>query len=235
LSATSWVTIAPGIRCRKHPTRKHGARLDRYYTVRFSVAGKQVEEALGWASEGWTMAKAQEKLGELRKAGRTGEGHATLREAAEANRQAKREKAEAEAASEQRQRSIRDLWDRYGKEVVAIENKARTAAEKTRLWERRIGPAIGHLKINDVTEQDAGTVVRAPLRLDAKGKVLGGKAEAGNLYRLLHHMFDRALRWGLRAKEVGNPLEGVTEPKVNRRERLLTGGEIGRWTRPIAT
>jgi integrase len=227
MASNNWKSASPGIRYRTHPTRKHGARLDRYYTLRFSIAGKQVEEALGWASEGWTVAKAQEKLGELRKARRTGEGPATLREAAEANRRAKREKAEAEAALERRQRTVRDLWDRYSKEVVAIENKPRTAADKTRMWERRVEPAIGHLKINDVSEEDAGAVVRAPLRLDAAGQVIGGKAEAGNLYRLLHHMFRRALAWSLRAKEAGNPLDSVSEPKVARRERLLTGGEIG--------
>ena len=116
---------------------------------------------------------------------------------------------------------------------MAIENKPRTAAEKTRMWERRIKPAIGHLKINDVTEEDVGAVVRAPLRLDAAGQVIGGKAEAGNLYRLLHHMFRKALGWGLRPKEPGNPLENVTEPKVPRRERLLTGGEIGALLRAL--
>ena len=225
--APKWITAAPGIRYRKHATRKHGAKLDRYYTLRFSVAGKQVEEALGWGSEGWTVKLAQEKLAELRKARRTGEGPGTLREAAEANRLAKREKAEGEAALERRRRTVRDLWDRYRKEVVAIENKPSTVAEKTRMWIRRIEPAMGHLKINDVTEEDAGAVVRAPLRLDATGQVIGGKAEAGNLYRLLHHMFRKAMQWSLRAKEAGNPLESVSEPKVKRRERLLTGGEIG--------
>lgn len=38
---------------------KHGARLDRYFTLRFSIDGKQIEEALGSASEGWTVALAQ--------------------------------------------------------------------------------------------------------------------------------------------------------------------------------
>jgi hypothetical protein len=42
-------------------------------------------------------------------------------------------------------------------------------AEKPRMWERRINPAIGHLTISNVTEEDAGAVVRAPLRLDAAG------------------------------------------------------------------
>jgi integrase len=233
VSATNWITAAPGIRYRKHATRKHGARLDRYYTLRFSVAGKQVEEALGWASDGYTVKLAQEKLGELRRARRTGEGHATLRDEAEANRRTRREKAEHEAAEARQQRTVSDLWDRYSKEVVAIENKPRTAAEKARMWARRIKPAIGHLNILEVTEEDAGAVVRAPLRLDAAGQVVGGKAEAGNLYRLLHHMFHKALQWKLRSKEAGNPLESVTEPKVARRERLLTGGEIGALMREL--
>ncbi len=82
MSATPWITAAPGIRYRPSArVRKHGARLDRYYTLRFSVAGKQVEEALGWASElnagigpngkklGWTVKLAKEKLGSLARPG----------------------------------------------------------------------------------------------------------------------------------------------------------------------
>jgi hypothetical protein len=76
--ATQWITAAAGIRYRKHATRKHGARLDRYFTLRYSVDGKQVEEALGWSSDGWTVARAQEELSKLRKAKRTGDGPLTL-------------------------------------------------------------------------------------------------------------------------------------------------------------
>jgi integrase len=231
--ASKWVTAAPGIRYRQHPTRKHGARLDRYFTLRFSANGRQVEEALGWASEGWTVARAQEELIRLRQAKRTGKGPATLREEAEVNRRAEQQRAEEEAAQTRRQKTVADLWDRYSKEVVAIENRPSTAAEKTRMWKRRIEPAIGVLKINAVTEEDTGKVVRAPLRLDETGQVIGGKAEAGNIYRLLHHMFSKALGWGLRTKEAGNPLENVTAPKVPRRERLLTGSEIGGLLRAL--
>jgi integrase len=233
--ANKWITAAPGIRYRQHPHRKHGARLDRYFTLRFSVDGKQVEEALGWASEGWTLALAQEELSKLRKAKRTGEGPKTLRKGAEAKRRAEQQRAEEEAALARRQKTVADLWDRYSKEVVAIENRPSTAAEKARMWRQRINPAIGNLKISDVTDEDAGAVVRAPLRLDATGQVIGGKAEAGNTYRLLHHMFSKALGWGLRAKEAGNPLENVSEPKVPRRERLLTGGELGALLKALDT
>lgn len=228
-----WITAAPGIRYRQHPTRKHGARFDRYFTLRFSAGGRQVEEALGWASEGYAVAQAQEELSRLRKAKRTGKGPATLRDEAEANRQAERQRAEEEAAEVRRQKTVADLWERYSKEVVAIENRPSTVASKTRMWKRRIEPAIGRLKIDDVTTEDAGAVVWAPLRLDAAGQIIGGKAEAGNIYRLLHHMFSKAIGWRLRAKEAGNPLENVSEPKVPRRQRLLTGGEIGALLRAL--
>jgi integrase len=225
--SAKWVTVAPGIRARDHATRKHGVKLDRYFTVRFSVDGRQVEEALGWASEGWNLARAQEELGKLREAKRTGQGPATMRERAHAKRSAERQQTEADALRQRLEKSVADLWDRYSKEVVAVENKPRTAAEKTRLWERRIKATLGQLKLRDVTEEDAGAVVRAPLRLDAAGRVVGGKAEGGNVYRLLHHLFRKALAWGLRPKEAGNPLENVAEPKTARRERLLAPGEVG--------
>jgi integrase len=226
--AGKWKTLAPGIRVREHPSRRHGsARRDRYFTLRFSVEGRQVEEALGWASEGWTLERAQEELGKLRQAKRTGEGPATLRERVRVKRQAERDRAEAEQRRERLEKTVTDLWDRYGKEAMAVENKPRTIVEKTRLWRRRIKPALGHLKVKDVTEEDAGAVVRAALRVDGEGRVVGGRAEGGNTYRLLHHMFRKALAWGLRPKELGNPLENVAEPKTRRRERLLAPGEIG--------
>jgi Phage integrase, N-terminal SAM-like domain len=182
--ASKWITAAPGIRYRQHKSRKHGARLDRYFTLRFSVEGRQVEEALGWSSEGWTVARAQEELSRLRKAKRTGAGPTTLRQEAEANRRAEQRRVEEAEAQARAQKTVAELWDRYSKEVVTIENKPRTAAEKARMWVRRIKPAIGNLKINDVTPEDAGKVVRAALRLDDGGHLVGGRAEAANIYRL---------------------------------------------------
>ena len=69
--------------------------------------------------------------------------------------------------------------------------------------------------------------MQTPARVDDEGRIVGGRAAAGNVYRLLHHMFGKALAWGMRPRELGNPLETVTEPKVARRERLLTNGEVG--------
>jgi integrase len=140
-------------------------------------------------------------------------------------------------AEEKRQaretRTVRDLWGRYLADVVTLDNKPSTANEKRRLWQRRIEPMIGGLRINDVTESDLSTVIRSPLRFDDEGRVVKGRAEAGNLYRLLHHLFRKAISWKIRNRELGDPLESIPEPKVGRRERLLSASEVGALLREV--
>ncbi len=140
--------------------------------------------------------------------------------------------ADAKAQREERERrdrsekTVDDLWERYWLEVVSPHNRARTASEKNYMWRSRIKPSIGGRKIKDVTDQDVWVIVRSGMRSDKKGNIVSGRAAAGNLYRLLHHMFAKALAWGLRPRELDNPLANIAEPKVNRRERLLAEGEV---------
>mgnify|MGYP001445124239 FL=1 len=74
-----WIkTNFPGVRYREHDSRKHGKVKDRYYTIRYKIDGKDKEEVIGWASEGWTSAKAYERFKELKENRRDGEGPRTL-------------------------------------------------------------------------------------------------------------------------------------------------------------
>ena len=70
-----------GVRYRKHSRRKHGIKNDHYFSIRYRVDGKRVEEGLGWASKGMTAKKAALQLAELQEAHRKGTGEpVTLRE-----------------------------------------------------------------------------------------------------------------------------------------------------------
>jgi len=92
-------TTFPGVRYREHATRKHGIQKDRYFTIRYQLAGKRTEEKLGWASEGWTAQKAAIELAKLKQAHITGEGPITLKEKrklANKRRQAEKEEEERE-------------------------------------------------------------------------------------------------------------------------------------------
>ena len=45
--AYKWIKLRPGVRYRKHPTRKHGIKLDRYFTIFYKLDGKMIEENNG--------------------------------------------------------------------------------------------------------------------------------------------------------------------------------------------
>src|SRR3990170_119184 len=79
--AAKWIkTSFTGVRYRKHPTRKHGVKMDQYFTIRYKLQGKDKEEGLGWASEGWTEKKAYGHLSALKENIKTGAGPQTLAE-----------------------------------------------------------------------------------------------------------------------------------------------------------
>lgn len=138
----------------------------------------------------------------------------------------KRAMIEAQRRKDREGHTVAALWERYHAEEVVAHNKPATAALKSRLWARAIAPAIGDMPVREVTGADLSAIVRGPLRFDAKGALVGGKGAAGNLYRLLHHLFAKALAWRLRPLELGHPLDGIEQPRVPRRERLLSDAEL---------
>ncbi|MFH0725328.1 MAG: hypothetical protein V2B19_03070 [Pseudomonadota bacterium] len=69
-----------GVRYRKHPTRKHGVTMDRYFVITYKVNGKTISEAVGWASEGHKQTDANNLLCELKRNQKSGTGPCTLTE-----------------------------------------------------------------------------------------------------------------------------------------------------------
>jgi len=63
---------APGVYYRTVTKRKHGVRHDRRFYIRHSPYGKQIDEPIGLASDGWTVARVQGELSRLQEAKRTG-------------------------------------------------------------------------------------------------------------------------------------------------------------------
>jgi integrase len=90
-----------GIRYWEHPTRKHGAHKDKYFTLRYQKDGTRKNEGLGWSSEGWTAEKAFLKLCELKQNAVKGEGASRLSE--------KRAIEKAKRQAEEQERRCKDL------------------------------------------------------------------------------------------------------------------------------
>ena len=77
---TSWVSIGRGIRYREHPARKHGKRPDRYWSIFYTIKGKDICEGVGWWSQGATQAECERVLAHLKENQRWGRSPMTLKE-----------------------------------------------------------------------------------------------------------------------------------------------------------
>ncbi len=225
--ATRWLgTNYPGVRYREHPSRKHGVQKDRYFSIYYKVRGKRREEALGWASEGWSAAKAAQTLAELKKAHTVGEGPCSLaekRKLAEDKRQAE---VEARAIEERENITLAQVWEKYL--PVAQANKAaHTAyAEEAayRLW---LSPTLADKPLRDIK----------PIHLERIKKTM---TEAGRSAQTVRHVlaalrqvYNFAKRHGIYAGD--NPVSLVKKPSADaRRLRFLTHDEADRLLAALA-
>ncbi len=212
-----WHTAAPGVRYREHDTRKHGVKPDRYYAIRYRVDSNRVEEGLGWASQGWTLEEAREKLVELRKANRTGEGERTLAEV-RVKKNAERQAAEeARLLAERTAMTVGQFWQERYWPAQDYKSKGSRVTEKG-LWRIWIAPATADKPLAQLSAFDIERVKSAMLK--------AGRAAASVKYALavVGQIWTLAVRDGFASGPC--PAKLVTLPKKdNRRQRYLSAEE----------
>lgn len=216
---TKWIkTNFQGVRYRKHPTRKHGVKYDQYFTIRYKLHGKDKEEGLGWASEGWTEKKAFVNLSALKENIKVGEGPQTLSEKREIKKT--QDIAEKEEAARIEKDSI--TFEKFFVETylpISKNNKgSRSVTREEGLFKVWIFPVIGRLSMKGI----------APFHLEKLKKVMtdGKQSPRSVEYALavVRQVFNTAIR--LKKYEGENPTTRVKFPKPdNGRMRFLTNEE----------
>jgi len=214
-----WIkTSLRGVRYYEHETRKHGVKQDKYFTIRYWLAGKDKEEGLGWSSDGWTAAKAYDKLRELKENKKIGQGPQTLAEKRELEK--KRKEAEKAQLEKQNKESIslnQYFYDSYYPDAKINKKENSYIHEEThfRLW---IDPIAGEKPFKDLSEFDARRIVKSLLD---KGKT---PRTAQYVMATLRQIWNKARR----DKRVtgDSPTRNVKIPKFdNRRQRFLSHAE----------
>ena len=209
---SKWIsTEFKGVRYRKHKTRKHGVKFDRYFSIRFQRDGKRPEEGLGWSSEGWTTEKAALQLAELREGYRTGKSDITLAE--------KREKMKRKREKETKDQITVGEYFTETYFPQAQFDKAQKSCERERgLFDNYIKPVIGKLPFRDI----------APIHIE---KIKKNMADAENSPRSIEYAL-AVIRQIFNTANHHNVFNGdnqankVKKPKVdNKRDRFLTHGE----------
>lgn len=214
----TWIkTKHPGVRYREHPTRKHGVQRDKYFAVRYTLDGNRREEALGWASEGWTPQNAAEELARLKRAQRVGEGAYTLAERREQEKARKEAEEKARKSAELAGMTFSAVWKKYLPNAKA--NKTFKAWDtEVHLYEKWIKPVIGDMSMP--------SIAAFHLEKIKKNMLDAGRAPRSVEYALavIRQVFNYARDHDLFSGQL--PVDKVKIPrKDNRRIRFLTYDE----------
>lgn len=155
-------TIAPGVRVKEHPTRKHGVRKDVYYSIYYRIdtgkrdeKGRKItaikEEGLGWASEKWTLQKALSELARLKEAQRLGEKGQTLAE----RRAIEQERRQEEERQAELERQNTFPFDKFFTETYLPITKTKSKRSQNRenqLYKLWVKPVMGPLPFKQIGE-----------------------------------------------------------------------------------
>jgi len=216
--ASVWTkTKFVGVRYREHATRRHGIRLDRYFTLNYKVAGQVKNEAVGWESEGWTAEKAFNLLATIRANVTAGSGPQSLAEMrAERQEKAEAQKAEQKAAKKALV-TFSEFWvtEYWPAQISKTERTLGTEEGYYRKW---LLPALGDIPLARI---DIGTLEALKNRLVQTGKAPATIARVLGIFRQVwNHAAARDVLQG------ACPVRRVKTPKKdNARQRFLTPEE----------
>lgn len=179
--------------------------------------GKQHEEGLGWASEGWTIDKAQGVLAKLKEAARTGVGPCTLAEMREVNAQ---RRAEGQGTSERI--TLSEFFDAHY--LPAVQKRKRTWKHDAGRFNKGIRPLFGDYPLCALTPEHMEELL-AKLR-----KAGASESTALQYMAVMRQIFNLArvtfVNGAPLYAQPHSPLDAVRLPKATmERERFLTHAE----------
>jgi integrase len=151
MAATRHPTKTTGVRCKLHPTRRHGVHFDKYFSIRYRVDGKLREEGLGWSSEGWSEKKAAAVLAELKGNITTSTGPRTLAEKRkiENDRRKEIERQERKTA-ENEDRAKKLILDNVFLQYCETNIHKKSLKDEIGYFKNWISPAIGQKRLDEI-------------------------------------------------------------------------------------
>lgn len=214
----TWVTADKGIRYREHETRKHGIKFDRYYTLRYYLDGKRLEEALGWGVDGWTLERARAELVKLKEAHRLGQEIATLRGSREQASDYRKVKEQAVAQQALDEITFSAFWDKFYLPEMINTKSTKSIKTEQGLYKNWVKSIIGDIPLKNISVSHMTTIVQNALHANKSPRtieyILAVISQLWNL-ACLHDLVDGK-----------NPIRLVKKPKKdNRRMRFLTKDE----------
>lgn len=142
------------IQFKKHPTKKHGVKFDRYFRGSYQVSGKRKAINFGWESEGWTESLAYEKINFYKMNAKTGTGPISLKEERENEESKKVEKERVQIEKEKSNLILKDFFHGVYYPMIQKEKKEKTYLREESLFRNWIETNIGEKLFNEISKAD---------------------------------------------------------------------------------
>jgi integrase len=223
-----WISAGSGLQYRKHKTRKHGVRFDRYFRGRYTVSGKTITVGFGWESEKWNQDKCHKELVALKEAAKIGQGPQTLKEKRKIEDERREIEQQAKALREKQGITFGQFFINKYLPIARSTKKPKTIEVELGCFKTWIEPAIGPRPFKDLF----------PLNFE---KVKANMLKAGRAPRsiqlcmaIIRQAWNQARRDGLTDREC--PTKEIKLPKIdNKRMRFLTHDEADRLLENLAS
>ncbi|MDL2226402.1 site-specific integrase [Deltaproteobacteria bacterium OttesenSCG-928-M10] len=216
-----WTSVGKGIRYKEHASRKHGKKPDRYWCLQYKLRGRNINEAVGWWSDGVTQGQCEALLSELRVNQKSGQGPTTLKEMREFNQSRREAEAAAREAAASKNRTLAGFWELEYFPQAQMSLSAHNLASQKGIMGGWLKP-VADKALRDVSAADLESLVLRPM------------LEAGRSASYIHQVLALfSVVWNL-AKDRGlvdgdNPASKVKRPKAdNQRVRFLSREEAVR-------
>ena len=218
MAGYTWITADKGIRYREHETRKHGIRLDRYYTLRYYVNGKRIEESLGWSSEGWTLEKARAELIRLKEANKLGQEVVTLREK---RKKAAKEQKEKEIQATKKALSeitFQAFWEEYYLPIAKQNKSPKSIKTEEGFYRNWIYNTFSQIPIKDISIKELHILLQKMKDANKSPRTIE------YCLAIISQVWNYASNFNL--VQGKNPIKLIKQPKFdNKRIRFLTKEE----------
>jgi len=218
---TVWTSAGKGIRYREHPSRKHGKKPDRYWCIQYKLNGRNINEAVGWWSDGSSQNQCEELLSTLRVNQKSGQGPQTLKEMRDFNHEKRNAKEAAEKAARDPRRTLAGFCESEYLPSLRLNTKGRTLASIESVLRRWLSP-LADMTLQGISAPDLENMVMRPMLEDGRSPTYVEK-----VLWTFSAIWKRAKTHNL--VQGDNPVMKIKMPKKDGgRVRFLTKGEAAR-------
>ncbi|MDA8134007.1 MAG: site-specific integrase [Desulfobacteraceae bacterium] len=142
------------VQYKKHPTRKHGVKFDKYFRGSYQVSGIRKAVNFGWQSEGWTEEDVFNKINLYKMNAKTGTGPLSLKDERAIQEAKNAEIEKVQAQIKKSNMTFKDFFHEIYLPLIKKEKKRKTYSREESLFRNWMEPNIGMKFFNEISKAD---------------------------------------------------------------------------------